>query len=120
MAGTGFTVTRVNRKLYRNQRDTCYAFQACYLKAACLENLSSWKQMGKFSSLRLYNHEFAKWILQVPTASPAKQTFHFMQFLKVLAEINSEKIDLSTLQSATQIADRMDNAYSRSTSSFGF
>ena len=44
--------------------------------------LNELRQMGKFSTIRAYNQEFSKWLLQVPSMTVAEQLFHYGEGLK--------------------------------------
>lgn len=71
--------------------------------------LSELKQMGKFNTVRNYNQEFSRWLLQVPSMTPAEAIFHYSQGLKHRTRVEVERSEPNNLQEAMQIADRMDN-----------
>lgn len=80
--------------------------------------LSELKQMGKFSSVRDYNIEFSKWLLQIPTMAIAEQLFHYSQGLKNRIRIEVERSEATSLQEAMRLADRIDNLFSSGNRSF--
>ena len=84
-------------------------------------NLNTLKQMGNFTAVRSYNHEFSKWLLQVPTMSTPEQIFHYSQGLKNRIRIEIERAEPNNLQDAMRIADRIDSLYQSNSgfSSFG-
>ena len=69
------------------------------------------KQMGKLTLVREYNKEFSKWLLQIPTMTPAEQISHYSQGLKSRTRIEVERAEPITLQDAMKIADRLDSLY---------
>lgn len=85
-------------------------------------NLNALKQMGRFASVRAYNHEFSKWLLQVPSMTPAEQIFHSSQGLKNRTRNEVERAEPQSLQDAMRIADRIDSLYQNTygAGNFGF
>lgn len=80
--------------------------------------LSELKQMGKFSSVREYNKEFSKWLLQIPTMAIAEQIFHYSQGLKTRVRIEVERSEAISLQEAMRLADRIDSLFNSGNRSF--
>ena len=44
--------------------------------------LRNLKQMGKCEMVKIYNREFSKWLLQIPTMTSAEPIFNYMEGLK--------------------------------------
>lgn len=73
--------------------------------------LSDLKQMGKFNTVRAYNREFSRWLLQIPTMDPAERIFHYSNGLKTKMRIEVGRAEPDTLDKAMRIADKMDSLY---------
>ena len=73
--------------------------------------LNSLKQMGRLNTIRSYNQEFMKWLLQIPTMQNAEQIFHFSQELKNRIRMEIERAEPSNIHEAMRIADRLDSLY---------
>ena len=77
--------------------------------------LHSLKQFCRFNSVTSYNHEFSKWLLQIPGMSVADQMFLYKEGLKYNIRVEIEKAEPSSLHDAMVVADRIDRIYSRKT-----
>ena len=55
--------------------------------------LSNLKQMGTLNAVRAYNKEISKWLLQIPTITPAEQIFHYSKGLKHRTRIEVERLE---------------------------
>ena len=86
-------------------------FEPINRKINARRNINALKQMGRFASVRAYNHEFSKWLLHVPSMTPAEQIFHYSQGLKNRTRIEVERAEPQSLQDAMRIADRIDSLY---------
>ena len=58
------------------------------------KTLSNLKQMGSLNAVRAYNKEFSKWLLQIPTMTPAEQIFHYSQGPKHRTKIEVKRSEL--------------------------
>jgi len=72
--------------------------------------------VGKFDSIRAYNKEFTRWLLQVPLMGHVERLFHYSQGLKRHIRIEVERADCDTLHDAMKVADKMDSIYSQNSS----
>lgn len=77
------------------------------------------KQMGRYCNTKICNHEFSKYISQVPSMSAAEQIPHYSQGIKTREQIEVKRTKPSTLQEAMMVANRTESLFSRSYSSFG-
>jgi len=69
--------------------------------------------VGKFDSIRAYNKEFTRWLLQVPLMGHVERLFHYSQGLKRHIRIEVERADCDTLHDAMKVADKLDSIYSQ-------
>lgn len=76
--------------------------------------------MGKYSNIKTNSYEFYEWALQVPTTFAAEQTLHYTQDMKTGVRVEVDRTEPVTLQDAVIIADRMENLFRGSYSSYRF
>ena len=91
--------------------ETLNYFEPVNRELRARKTLSNLKQIGSLNAARAYNKEFSKWLLQIPTMTPAEQIFHYSQGLKHRTRITGERSEPTTLQEVMRIADRPDSLY---------
>jgi len=69
--------------------------------------------MGERDSVRAYNKEFPKLLLQVPVMGQEERLFHYSQGLKRHIRIEVERLGSEALQKAMKVADKMTGIYSQ-------
>ena len=82
--------------------------------------LSELKQTGKLHSVREYNKEFSRWLLQIPSMENDEQIFHYSHGLKHKIRIEVERVEPESLDHAMRIAEKFDGLYSSNGSNFGY